>query len=76
MFREIERRIFVDDFVFENELALTKDNATLVYFQYYNKKRDKTGKVMLKTYNDALALARSRTDDGRYKNYEFLIYKQ
>lgn len=72
---EIEHRIWVDDFCFENELALTKDATIQVFFQYYNKKKDKEGKATLRTYNDALALARSRARDGRYRNYEFLIFK-
>ncbi|WP_289191913.1 MULTISPECIES: hypothetical protein [Bacteroidales] len=53
-----------------------KDDTVSVIFQYYNKKRDKEGKAIPKTYRKALELARDRARDGRYKNYEFLIYKK
>lgn len=72
---EIEHKIWVDDFCFQNELSLMKDDTTLVVFQYYHKKRDKEGKAISKTYRKALELARDRASDGRYKNYEFLIFK-
>lgn len=72
---EIEHKIWVDDYCFQNELSLMKDNTVSVIFQYYNKKRDKEGKAIPKTYRKALELARDRARDGRYKNYEFLIFK-
>ena len=72
---EIENRIWVDDFCFQNELSLMKDDTVSVVFQYYNKKHDKEGKAIPKTYRKALELARDRARDGRYKNYEFLIFK-
>lgn len=72
---EIEHRIWVDDYCFQNELSLMKDNTVSVVFQYYNKKCDKEGKSIPKTYSEALVLARVRARDGRYKNYEFLIFK-
>ena len=34
----------------------------------------KEGKAIQRTYTDALNLARERANDGRYKNYHFLIY--
>ena len=72
---EIEKRIFVSDEVLRDEHSLMygKDKDRLVKFMYYNIKRDKEGKEILKTYSDALKLARERSRDGRYKNYEFLI---
>lgn len=73
---EIEHKIWVEDYCLQNELSLMKDHTTLVIFQYYNKKRDKEGKAISKTYCKALELARERARDGRYKNYEFLIYKE
>lgn len=72
---EIEHKIWVNDYCFQNELSLMKDDTTLVVCQYYNNKRDKEGKAISKTYRKALELARDRAGDGRYKNYEFLIFK-
>lgn len=76
--REIERNIYVDDYCFKNEYALTYGDLkdTEVYFQYHNKKHCKDGKKILLTYVEALKLARKRAGDGRYKNYDYLIYKQ
>ena len=45
-----------------------------ISFVYYNFKKGKESKPISRTYQDALALARERANDGRYKNYEFLIY--
>ena len=74
---EIERNIFVDNYCLTNEYDLCLGNKTkeIVTFQYYNIKSDKEGKAIQRTYTDALNLARERANDGRYKNYHFLIYK-
>lgn len=45
---EIEHKIWVEDYCFQNELSLMKDNTVSVIFQYYNKKRDKEAKAIVK----------------------------
>lgn len=73
--KELERRIFVSEDIIGNEykyLHGNKKNENVI-FQYYNVKKDKEGKATYKTYGKALSLARQRSNDGRYKNYEFLI---
>ena len=47
---EIEHKIWVDDYCFQNELSLMKDDTVSVIFQYYNKKRDKEGKAIPKNF--------------------------
>ena len=78
MMYEIEHRTWVDEYCFRNEYELQfgVKRDEIVVFQYYNKKHDKEGKKISKCYLEALELARSRSRDGRYKNYEFLIYKE
>lgn len=78
MMYEIEHRIWIDKYCFSNEYALQFGDKRdeIVVFQYYNKKHDKEGNKISKCYLEALELARSRSRDGRYKNYEFLIYKE
>ena len=73
---EIEKRIFVNNEIFENEYSYlyggNKDK--IVTFQYYNIKTDKEGEQKrFWNYAEALKLARIRRKDGRYKDYEFLI---
>lgn len=77
MMYEIEHRTWVDEYCFRNEYELQFGDKRdeIVVFQYYNKKHDKEGKAISKTYRKALELARDRARDGRYKNYEFLIFK-
>lgn len=75
--KEIERRIYVSEEIFKNEYSYTygADKDTKVTFAYYQVKKDKETIVgSLYTYTKALALARYRANDKRYKNYEFLIY--
>ena len=73
---ELEKRIFVNKEIFENEYSYlygnNKDN--IVTFQYYNTKTDKEGEQKrFWNYAEALKLARAKRKDSRYKNYEFLI---
>lgn len=73
--KEIERRIFVDEIICDNEYDYKfgeKKNVN-VYFTFLNVKTEKDYKHTPMTYGDALATARSKARDGRYKNYEFLI---
>lgn len=73
--KEIERRIFIDDEIFKNEYSYVygenKDNE--VSFSYYHVKKDKESCSIRMKYSDCLNFARYRRNDGRYKNYEFLI---
>lgn len=73
--REIQRDIFVDNWIYENEYDLTYDKMkdTEVCSQFYNKKRNKGDMGRLLIYEKALKLGRSKRSDGRYKNYEYLI---
>lgn len=72
---EVERRIFVSEDILLNEFSYVygdnKDKE--VTFTYYRPKTDKESKGIQMTYREALSLARSRANDGRYKNFEFLI---
>lgn len=73
--KETERRIFVDEIICDNEYDYKfgeKKNVN-VYFTFFNVKTDRDYKHSPMTYADALATARSKARDGRYKNYEFLI---
>ena len=75
--KEIERRIFVSKEIFDNEYSYVygENKDKIVTFQYYNSTKDKEGKkVEHWTYTDAIEFARYWRNDGRYKNYEFLIY--
>lgn len=73
---QIEYRTFVTEEILLNEYEYVygskKDEK--VDFTWHNIKnhRDHT-KSKRFTYNDALGLARRRRNDGRYKNYEYLI---
>ena len=73
--KEIERKIFVDSDILLNEYEYVygklKDNHCK--FVYYNVKKDRESSGIFMTYSECLSLARSRANDGRYKNYEFLI---
>ena len=73
---ELEKRIFVNKEIFENEYSYLYGNNKdkIVIFQYYNIKTDKEGEEKrFWNYAEALKLARAKRKDGRYKNYEFLI---
>lgn len=75
MLREIERRIFVEEELLNNEYFFFygENKDTEVSFTYYNLHKDKEGSTLKNTYRYCLGLARERANDGRYKNYEFLI---
>lgn len=76
MIREIERRIYVSERLFFQEYAYTYGSKRdeIVSFVYYNVKSDKETEVNLEmNYCDALDFARKRANDGRYKNFEFII---
>ena len=62
-------RIFIDKKI--KELNTRKED--FVTFRYYNKKHQKYGKSVQMSYGDALTLSHWRNDDGRYKNYLFII---
>ena len=62
-------RIFIDKRI--EELNTRKED--FVTFRYYNKKYQKYGKSVQMPYYDALTLSHRRNDDGRYKNYLFII---
>lgn len=75
--KEIERRIFVSDEIFANEYsyAYGDNKSKQVTFAYYHTKTEKETTVRLCfTYSEALDFARYRANDGRYRNFEFLIY--
>ena len=75
--KEIERRIFVSKEIFDNEYSYVygENKDKIVTFQYYNAKKDREGNAITHwTYTDAIEFARYRRNDGRYKNYEFLIF--
>ena len=62
-------RIFIDKRI--DKLNTRKED--FVTFRYYNKKHQKYGKSVQMSYDDALTLSHWRNDDGRYKNYIFII---
>lgn len=75
---EIERKIFVSDYLNEHEYEYTfgdKRNESVVFI-YYHLKREREVKHIPKTFREALMLARARACDGRYKNYEFYIEEE
>lgn len=73
---QIEYRTFVTEEILLNEYEYVygakKDEK--VDFTWHNiKNHQDLTKPKLFTYKDALDLARRRRNDGRYKNYEYLI---
>lgn len=77
MMYEIERNIYVSRRIFENEYDFVygSRNDESVIFLYYNAKQDRMGKeIELESYSEALAFARDRANDRRYRNYEFWIF--
>ena len=73
---QIEYRTFVTEEILLNEYdyvyGAKKDEK--VDFTWHNiKNHQDITKSKRFTYNDALDLARRRRNDGRYKNYEYLI---
>ena len=75
--KEIERRIYVSDEIFNNEYSYVygENKDKKVTFAYYQVKKDKETTARFKAnYSAALDFARYRANDKRYRNYEFLIY--
>lgn len=62
-------RIFIDKRI--EELNTRKED--FVTFRYYRKKQQEYGKSIQMPYDDALTLSHWRIDDGRYKNFLFVI---
>ena len=74
--KEIERRIFISKEILDNEYSYLygENKDKKVTFSYYHIKKDKETLTKLNyNYADALAFARYRANDNRYRNYEFLI---
>ena len=75
--KEIERRIYVSEEIFNNEYSYVygeKQNKNVSFAYYQVKKNKETTTKLELNYSEALAFARYRANDKRYKNYEFLIY--
>lgn len=74
--RQIEAKIYISDELLENEYAYTfgEKKEEKVDFTFVSVA---TGKEITKhaifTYRQALNLARERRNDGRYRNYEYII---
>ena len=62
-------RIFINKRI--EELNTRKED--FVTFRYYRKKQKEYGKSIQMPYDDALTLSHWRMDDGRYKNFLFVI---
>lgn len=62
-------RIFINKRI--EELNTRKED--FVTFRYYRKKQQEYGKSIQMPYDDALTLSHWRMDDGRYKNFLFVI---
>ena len=62
-------RIFINKRI--EELNTRKED--FVTFRYYRKKQREYGKSIQMPYDDALTLSHWRIDDGRYKNFLFVI---
>lgn len=62
-------RIFINKRI--EELNTRKED--FVTFRYYRKKQQEYGKSIQMPYDDALTLSHWRIDDGRYKNFLFVI---
>lgn len=74
--KQIEEKTFVSEEIFANEYDYTfgeKKNEK-VDFTFINVVTAKEiTKHAIFTYRQALNLARERRNDGRYKNYEYVI---
>ena len=76
MTHQVETRTFVttDILIHEYEYMFGDRKDVKVDFTFINNKTGKENtKANVFTYKKALELARSRRNDGRYKNFEFLI---
>ena len=76
MVHQVETRTFVttDILIHEYEYMFGDRKDMKVDFTFINNKTDKENTTTnVFTYKEALNLARRRRNDGRYKNFEFLI---
>lgn len=76
MIHQVETRTFVttDILIHEYEYMFGDRKNMKVDFTSINNKTGKENtKTNVFTYKEALDLARCRRNDGRYKNFEFLI---
>lgn len=74
--KQIEARTYITHQIHEKEWEYTYGNLQeeKVDFTFIKIKTGKSNKKKgLFTYKQAIELARMRTKDGRYKNFEFLI---
>ena len=73
--KEIERNIYVVDEIFYNELQYVYGDkrSEMCYVEYYHTKHGTYSCHIEGVYRDCLYIARNRSLDGRYKNFEFLI---
>lgn len=77
--QELERNIFVDTDIIQSEYdyAYGNNKDSKVVFVFHNTKTDKSAiRKSIWNYRQALSVARDKKADKRYKNYEYLIYKQ
>lgn len=76
MTHQVETRTFVttDILIHEYEYMFGDRKDMKVDFTFINNKTGKENtKTNVFTYKEALDLARCRRNDGRYKNFEFII---
>lgn len=73
--KEIERRIYISEEILNNEYsyAYGENKNKEVTFTFYQVKTGKETTGIWNNYSEALALARYKANDKRYRNYEFLI---
>ena len=57
-----------------DEIVIEENKDKEVTFSYYHVKKDRETPIGFKNYSEALAFARYRANDKRYRNYEFFIY--
>ena len=77
MYKEVERKIFFSDELLSKEyeyfFGLHKEDKNIIV-SYYHPKTDLIHRIdETFTLKKAMAFARSRMKDKRYKNYEILI---
>lgn len=74
--KQLESKIFVSEYVLNHEYDYMfgdkKDEVVNFTFINIVSGKDNT-KFGVMNYRQALSLARSRSRDGRYKSYEYLI---
>ena len=72
----VESRLWLSEDVYYNEwhLLYGERQEEKVIFSYHNIKTGEETRKHGFNYRTALALARRRRSDGRYRNYDFYIY--